>query len=129
MILTALNVSGVIQGKNYVILHVDNNGNINNVELVRHIDRDLDRQTLDLSKSLTNLDSKYWGKDIVVPVTYDGMCENGNTTLTRDRILLDNARVIGDRVIYYDDSGEIYFVGSCSMPTFPRRRPSTDEFH
>ena len=118
-VLTCFDALAVIQGKNFAKMHVDRNGNVGNVELVRQIDRVLDQQALDLCKSLTNLDSRYWGKEIVVPITFDGLCENGNTTLTRDHILLDEATIIGDRLIFYDDSGEIFLAGNCSMPRFP----------
>ncbi len=118
-VLTCFNASALIQGKNYVKMHVDEKGNVSNVELVRQIEQFLDQQSLDLCKSLINLDSKYWGKEIVVPITYDGLCPDGDMTITRDRILLDEAKVIGDRLIFYDDSGEIYLTGSCSLPRFP----------
>ena len=80
MVLICFNATAVIQGKNHAIISVDRNGNVSKVELVRQIDRDLDQQALDLCKSLTNFDSKYWGKEIVVPITFDGLCEHGNTT-------------------------------------------------
>ena len=38
---------------------------------------------------------------------------------TRDHILLDEATIIGDRLIFYDDSCEIFLAGNCSMPRFP----------
>ena len=119
MVLTCFDALALIQGKNYAKISIDSNGYVSNVELVRQIDRDLDEQALDLCESLTNLDSKYWGKEIVVSITFDGLCENGNTTLTRDHILLDEATIIGDRLIFYDGSGEIFLVGNCSMPRFP----------
>lgn len=118
-VLTCFDTIAVIQGKNYAKMHVDRNGNVGNVELVRQIDQFLDQQSLDLCKCLTNIDSIYWGKDILVPITYDGLCENGTLTVTRDRILLDEAEVIGDRLIFYDNSGNIYLAGSCSLPRFP----------
>ncbi len=127
-VLTCFDALAVIQGKNYAKMHVDRNGNVDNVELVRQIDQFLDQQSLDLCKCLTNIDSIYWGKDILVPITYDGLCESGNTTLTRDHILLDEATIIGDRLIYYDDSGEIFLAGNCSMPTFPGGEPALFEY-
>ena len=127
-VLTCFDALAVIQGKNYAKMHVDRNGNVDNVELVRQIDQFLDQQSLDLCKCLTNIDSIYWGKDILVPITYDGLCENGNTTLTRDHILLDEATIIGDRLIFYDDSGEIFLAGNCSMPRFPGGDQSMREY-
>lgn len=127
-VLTSFDALALIQGKNYAKMSIDSNGNVGNVELVRQIDRDLDEQALDLCKCLTNIDSIYWGKDILVPITYDGLCESGNTTLTRDHILLDEATIIGDRLIYYDDSGEIFLAGNCSMPTFPGGEPALFEY-
>ena len=127
-VLTSFDALALIQGKNYAKMSIDSNGNVSNVELVRQIDRDLDEQALDLCKCLTNIDSIYWGKDILVPITYDGLCESGNTTLTRDHILLDEATIIGDRLIYYDDSGEIFLAGNCSMPTFPGGEPALFEY-
>ena len=127
-ILTSFDALALIQGKNYAKMSIDSNGNVSNVELVRQIDRDLDEQALDLCKCLTNIDSIYWGKDILVPITYDGLCESGNTTLTRDHILLDEATIIGDRLIFYNDSGEIFLAGNCSMPTFPGGEPALFEY-
>ena len=96
-VLTCFDSLAVIQWKNYAKMHIDRNGNVGNVELVRQIDQFIDQQSLDLCKCLTNIDSIYWGKDILVPITYDGLCENGTLTVTRDRILLDDAKVIGNR--------------------------------
>ena len=127
-VLTCFDALALIQGKNCAKMSIDSNGNVSNVELVRQIDRDLDEQALDLCKCLTNIDSIYWGKDILVPITYDGLCESGNTTLTRDHILLDEATIIGDRLIFYDDSGEIFLAGNCSMPRFPGGEQAMREY-
>lgn len=85
----------LISGTAYFKVHVDSKGNARSVKLVRGIVKELDVQSIALCKSLTGLDESVRGKDIIVPVSYYGMCQEGAMTVTKDRILLDDMRLVG----------------------------------
>lgn len=87
--------NAAISGTAYLKVHVDNKGNARSVKLVRGIVKELDVQSIALCKSLTGLDESVRGKDIIVPVSYYGMCQEGAMTVTKDRILLDDLRLVG----------------------------------
>ena len=84
-----------ISGTAYFKVHVDSKGNARSVKLLRGIVKELDDQSIKLCKSLTGLDESVRGTDIIVPVSYYGMCQNGAMTVTKDRILLDDLRRVG----------------------------------
>ena len=84
-----------ISGTAYFKVHVDSKGNARSVKLLRGIVKELDVQSIALCKSLTGLDESVRGKDIIVPVSYYGMCQEGAMTVTKDRILLDDLRLVG----------------------------------
>ena len=94
-LLCACHVHASIIGTAYFKVHVDNKGNARSVKLLRGVDKELDDQSIALCKSLTGLDVSVRGKDIIVPVSYYGMCQNGAMTVTKDRILLDDLRLVG----------------------------------
>ena len=94
-LLCACHVHASISGTAYFKVHVDNKGNARSVKLVRGVDKELDDQSIALCKSLAGLDVSVRGKDIIVPVSYYGMCQNGAMTVTKDRILLDDLRLVG----------------------------------
>ena len=87
--------NAAISGTAYLKVHVDSKGNAQSVKLVRGIVKELDVQSIALCKSLTGLDESVRGKDIIVPVSYYGMCQEGAMTVTKDRILLDDLRLVG----------------------------------
>ena len=87
--------NAAISGTAYLKVHVDSKGNVQSVKLVRGIVKELDVQSIALCKSLTGLDESVRGKDIIVPVSYYGMCQEGAMTVTKDRILLDDLRLVG----------------------------------
>lgn len=94
-LLCACHVHASIIGTAYFKVHVDNKGNARSVKLLRGVDKELDDQSIALCKSLAGLDVSVRGKDIIVPVSYYGMCQNGAMTVTKDRILLDDLRLVG----------------------------------
>lgn len=94
-LLCACHVHASISGTAYFKVHVDNKGNARSVKLLRGVDKELDDQSIALCKSLAGLDVSVRGKDIIVPVSYYGMCQNGAMTVTKDRILLDDLRLVG----------------------------------
>lgn len=94
-LLCACHVHASISGTAYFKVHVDNKGNARSVKLLRGVDKELDDQSIALCKSLAGLDVCVRGKDIIVPVSYYGMCQNGAMTVTKDRILLDDLRLVG----------------------------------
>ena len=87
--------NAAISGTAYLKVHVDSKGNAQSVKLVHGVVKELDVQSIALCKSLTGLDESVRGKDIIVPVSYYGMCQNGAMTVTKDRILLDDLRLVG----------------------------------
>lgn len=94
-LLCACHVHASISGTAYFKVHVDNKGNARSVKLLRGVDKELDDQSIALCKSLAGLDVSVRGKDIIVPVSYYGMCQNGAMTVTKDRILFDDLRLVG----------------------------------
>lgn len=94
-LLCACHVHTSIIGTAYFKVHVDNKGNARSVKLLHGVDKELDDQSIALCKSLAGLDVSVRGKDIIVPVSYYGMCQNGAMTVTKDRILLDDLRLVG----------------------------------
>ena len=87
--------NAAISGTAYLKVHVDSKGNAQSVKLVHGVVKELDVQSIALCKSLTGLDESVRGKDIIVPVSYYGMCQEGAMTVTKDRILLDDLRLVG----------------------------------
>ena len=86
--------NAAISGTAYLKVHVDSKGNAQSVKLVRGIVKELDVQSIALCKSLTGLDESVRGKDIIVPVSYYGMCQEGAMTVTKDLWVAQNVHAM-----------------------------------
>lgn len=87
-------ISAMSDCENYVKLYVDSTGKVTEAILVNDIDRMIEQQVTEICESLTDIDPLFRNNWILVPLSYEGLSENGYTTITRDMIDISKAEIL-----------------------------------